>query len=245
MVGLRWKDVDLVKDKLHVTNAIQENESVASIEYRLKNNIDRLKTEKSRRTLPMYKVYRDILESYRIAYYHHYGLDKDKLDKYFVFPNYNARSVKNRLKWQKQKNICRHLNDAIEKANIHPFEPYSFRHACCHFLLKEGMTEFEAQDYFGHDDSDMVREIYGNLSDDEKYARISVRMTRMMGDIDEDIKVKNDEYQSLLKRIYPNEDQPKARKERCKERLTGQIEYKIKKNDSVFYIDKEEEDIFD
>ena len=67
----------------------------------------------------------------------------------------------------------------------------------------------------------------------------------MMGDIYEDIKVKNDEYQSLLKRIYPNEDQPKARKKRCKERLTGQIEYKIKKNDSVFYIDKEEEDIFD
>ncbi len=67
----------------------------------------------------------------------------------------------------------------------------------------------------------------------------------MMSDMDEDIKVKNDEYQSLLKRIYPNEDQPKTRKERCEERLRAQIEYKIKKNDSVFYIDKEEEDIFD
>ena len=121
-----------------------------------------------------------------------------------------------------------------------------FRHSCAMFLILSppeglGFSEEKVIDYFGHQDTEMLRSVYARLSEKEK----ADRMRRTFADIYSPIET-NDrteeekKKQELIDRFKGNniEAQQKARKYRIhnqirKAMLEGRSKYYYNKKDKI------------
>lgn len=170
LVGLQWKNVHLEAKHpyLDICNAISEKERHDNVIARIKANVYHTKNDKSNRLVPILNYYYDLLETYQNRFMVEFNLDERQIDEQFVFPN--IRSYKNRLDYQKQKNILRELKATIEATDLEETDCQMFRHGCAEFLITDkehgglGYTESEAYDYFGHASADMITQVYANLN---------------------------------------------------------------------------------
>ena len=138
----------------------------------------------------------------------------------------------------------RELKKVLEACDIDNTDLQMFRHSCAMFLILSppeglGFTEERVVDYFGHQDTEMLRSVYARLSEKEK----ADRMRRTFADIYSPLET-NDrteeekQKQELIDRFKGNnvEAQQKARKYRIhnqirKAMLEGKIKYYYNDND--------------
>lgn len=179
LIGLQWKSVylDVERPYIDIINAISERELKENVMNRISANIYNTKNEKSQREIPILNYYGDLIQSYKTKYMEYY--DNDSIDDCFVFPNINALHEEDRASYQKQKNILRELNRAVEASGVPKTDCQMFRHACATWLVTDekhggvGMTESEAKDYFGHTSDEMLSEVYTKLDKRQRANRTS------------------------------------------------------------------------
>lgn len=241
LVALQWKHLEYNSNGkptfVNIVNAINEKEKKEQVQYRLANGIDRLKNDNSKRKLLLFTCCSEPLYDYKIAYQYHYGLTDDEMDEAFIFPNVTAIKPLERRSWQSKQNINRQLERYCTDADVPYFSVQMFRHGCCHFLLLNNLTEYEAHDYFGHQDSKMVREIYGALKDKEKEKRREEKLSSLVQMYDDDDREKNEDVKKyLLSRITNGEKLESAIDEKREQRLTGQVNRAISKGQETFQV---------
>ena len=134
--------------------------------------------------------------------------------------------------------IYEKINDEIEEEGIENSDLQMFRHSCAMFLILSppeglGYTEEKVMDYFGHQDTDMLRRVYARLSEKEKADRMRKTFSDIYKPLDTDDKNEEEKLkEELIERIKGNneESQNKARKYRIfnqikKAMLEGRMKY--------------------
>ena len=144
---------------------------------------------------------------------------KEEVEECFVFPNIDQNDP---YRFMRSNQTLRELKKVLEACEIDNTDLQMFRHSCAMFLILSppeglGFTEERVMDYFGHQDTEMLRKVYARLSEKEK----ADRMRRTFADIYSPIET-NDrteeekKKQELIDRFKGNniEAQQKARKYR-------------------------------
>ena len=162
---------------IYVVNAINHKESRENVMRRLKANNLALKNSNSEREITIWAYYKQILVDYKYAYKYEFNVSEKKMDNMFVFPNINARDPKEKVGYQRQANALRELDKVTEKLEMKKLDCQMFRHGCAHFLCDvKHISAEEAHDYFGHQDSEMIREVYAKANARQRRHRVDAAL---------------------------------------------------------------------
>ena len=126
----------------------------------------------------------------------HFNLDERDMDLCFCFPKLQSKTKYGTDKgpgvYQTQKWIEHELKIYCELSGLGYFPPESLRHGCARFLANDlRILEAEAYDLFGHTDNKMLKEVYANLSAEEKAIRITKKQPGLF--------YRDEEYERKLK----------------------------------------------
>ena len=221
LTGLQWKFIDLrdSRRQISIKNAISKMEKREHALERTRKGQYRTKNTVSIRTIPIFDFYYDLLKDYKESFRYQYNLTKEEVEECFVFPNIDQNDP---YRFMRSNQTLRELKKVLEACEIDNTDLQMFRHSCAMFLILSppeglGFTEERVMDYFGHQDTEMLRSVYARLSEKEK----ADRMRRTFADIYSPIET-NDrteeekKKQELIDRFKGNniEAQQKARKYR-------------------------------
>lgn len=244
MVALQWKDIQF-SDKpeeniIYVNNSIGEKEKRENVERILKANNRRPKNQGSIREITMWSYYRELLKDYRHSYMLHYDYSSVKeMDECFVFTNLRSRT--DSKGYQTQKNALREINNTMEKLGLPKTDNQMFRHACAKFLIYHyNFSVEETHDYFGHQDSKMINEVYAKLEPGEKRKKIS--NTQKMLITSKEL-VYKDEKDERARVVIAGDKQDAMIKGSRIVREVAQIERAIAKGKEFYYYPEDYEDI--
>ena len=155
------------------------------------------------------------------------------MDSMFVFPNINARDHKEKVGYQRQSNALRELDKVTEKLGMKKLDCQMFRHGCAHFLCDvKHISAEEAHDYFGHQDSEMIREVYAKANQRQKI----VRVDRALKDL---ITEKPDFELPQVQEVDISDSEENRKKQKFASymRELAQIRTAIKRKQQVYYYD--------
>lgn len=235
MVALQWKDIqfsDIPEDNIiYVNNSIGEKEKRENVERILKANNRRPKNQGSIREITMWNYYRELLKDYRRAYMYHYDYSGyEEMDECFVFTN--LRSLTDNKGYQTQKNALREINNTMKKLGLPKTDNQMFRHACAKFLIyHQHFSVEDTHDYFGHQDSKMINEVYAKLEPSEKRKKISNTQKRLITSKEFTYKDEKDE---RAKVVNVGAEQDAKIKESKTVREVAQIERAISKGKEYY-----------
>ena len=117
-----------------------------------------------------------------------------------------------------------------------------FRHACAYFLAYEmGCSIEDTFDYFGHCDSDMIREVYAPLNAEEKRIKVSRKLNSLITDKEAVFERQGNSKTNAM----AGEELEKRAEEKRKQREIGQINRAIGKGQSVYRYPKYSEPLID
>lgn len=220
IIALRWCDVDFDRGLIHIFNSINQKEKRANVMYRISKGVGRTKNKGSQRYIPIMEVYYKLFKNYKHNYQMHFKLDENEMWDCFCFPKLQSKEKEGKDKgprvYQTQKWIQQELARRCDDSGVDKFPPESLRHGCARFIANDlRILESEAYDLFGHTDNKMLKEVYANLSAEEKAVRIAKRQPGLF--------YRDEEYERKLK------EKQKKRAERFK---------KGEKLDSDFFQDQ-------
>ena len=155
------------------------------------------------------------------------------MDNMFVFPNINARDPKEKVGYQRQANALRELDRVTDKLEMKKLDCQMFRHGCAHFLCDvKHISAEEAHDYFGHQDSEMIREVYAKANQRQK----RVRVDRALKDL---ITEKPDFELPQVQEVDISDSEENRKKQKFASymRELAQIRTAIKRRQQVYYYD--------
>lgn len=233
LVALQWKNVDIKKKHIYIVNAITEVEDKEVVKDRIAKGIYRTKTERSSRRIPIFDFYAELLEDYKECYKYEYNLSKEELEEGFVFPNISHHDP---MVWTNSKNLMRQLKQVIKHTGIANSDIQMFRHSCATFLILPppdglGFTEEKVKDIFGHEDTTMIKTIYGKLNQKQTAERLDdtfAELRTVEHDITDEERMKID----FIKRIKGRNEYAI---EKRKERIFKQIELAISNRQKIWY----------
>lgn len=164
IIGLKWNAIDFEKDTLTICNKVTEalNES-GNYELVIE---EKLKTNSSRRTLPLIPHIKEMLikekanqEHYRKLCGKSYSNDFDgyvcrKPTGELIKPNY----LSDHFEWELNKN-------GLRKIRLH-----DLRHTCASLLLKNGVQMKQIQEWLGHSSFNTTANCYSHLDYSSKIA---------------------------------------------------------------------------
>ena len=244
LIALQWKNIDFDGGDygtgvIYVVNAINHKESRENVMRRIKANNLALKNSNSEREITIWAYYKQILIDYKYAYRYEFQVSERKMDNMFVFPNINARDPKEKEGYQRQANALRELDKVTEKLEMKKLDCQMFRHGCAHFLCDvKHISAEEAHDYFGHQDSEMIREVYAKANQRQK----RVRVDRALKDL---ITEKPDFELPKVQEVDISDTEEMRKKQRFASymRELAQIRQAIKRKQPVYYYDLAHADI--
>lgn len=138
----------------------------------------------------------------------------------------------------------RELKKVLEELGLPNTDLQMFRHSCAMFLILSppeglGYTEEKVIDYFGHQDTSMLRKVYARLSEKEKADRMRKTFSDIYKPTDTDEKTTEEALkEKLINRIRGNNESAKiyARKNRIYNQIRkAMIEGKTK----YYYMEKD------
>jgi len=174
LIALQWKNVDIENKHIYIENAITFLEPHERVRNRLANGINRTKNETSVRRISIFDFYAELLLDYKECYMYEYNLNEEQIKEAFVFPNLFHKDP---YTWTTGKNLRYELKNVLEETGIPHSDIQMFRHSCATFLILAkpnglGFTEEMVKDHFGHEDTTMLRTIYGKLNAQQKADRL-------------------------------------------------------------------------
>ena len=180
IVALRWCDVDFDRGLIHIFNSINQKENRANVMRRISAGIGITKNKNSQRYIPIMEVYYKLFKNYKHNYQMHFNLSDRDMSQCFCFPKLQSKAKDGDDKgphvYQTQKWIQQELTRRCDDCGVDRFPPESLRHGCARFIANDlRILEAEAYDLFGHTDNKMLKEVYANLSAEEKAIRIAKR----------------------------------------------------------------------
>ena len=238
LIALQWKNIDFDGGDygtgvIYVTNAINHKETRENVMRRIKANNLALKNSNSEREITIWAYYKQIMVDYKYAYRYEFQVSERKMEDMFVFPNINAREPKERTGYQRQSNALRELDKVTKKLEMKKLDCQMFRHGCAHFLCDvKHISAEEAHDYFGHQDSEMIREVYAKANQRQK----RVRVDRALKDL---ITEKPDFDLPKVQEVDISDSEELRRKQQFAsyKRELAQIRNAIKRKQEVYYYD--------
>lgn len=248
LTGLQWKFVDLRNDRrqIYIKSAISKIENVEHALERVNNGNHKTKNSVSIRTIPIFDFYYDLLIDYKESYKYQYGLKEGEMGECFVFPNIEKN---NPHLFMNNDRTLYELKKTLKACGIENTDLQMFRHSCAMFLILTppdglGFTEEKVMDYFGHQDTEMLRSVYARLSEKEK----ADRMRSTFGDIynpesTKDRTIEEKKKQELIDRLRGGND--KSKQIARKYRIHNQIRVAIKEGRTIYYYKKRDEEIIE
>jgi integrase len=248
IAGLQWKFIDLREGvrTISINNAISRWESVGHALERTNSGRYKTKNPISIRTIPIFDFYYELLIDYKESYMYEFGLNKEEIEECFVFPSI-ARN--NPYKFMRSQTALMELKRVLKALDMPNTDLQMFRHSCATFLILPppdglGYTEEKVIDYFGHQDTQMLKSIYARLTQKQK----SERMRYTFSDIYKPDEVaertaEEEMKERLLKRIGgDNEREKRIAREY---RIHNQIEKAVKSGKQTYYYMKKDKGIID
>jgi len=240
LLALQWKNVDIDRKHIYINNAITRAETHDRIKARFNKGITRTKNETSIRRISIFDFYAELLLDYKECYEYEYNLTEAEMDEAFVFPNLYRKDP---YEWTTGRNLRYELGKVIEATNIPHSDIQMFRHSCATFLILPkpdglGFTEEMVKDHFGHEDTVMLRTIYGKINARQKGDRLDKTFAEYRT---VEIKPSEEELQkeAFIDRVKGNND--KALEQRRK-RIYLQIDNAIsRKQEEWRYMPKDKE----
>lgn len=170
LVALKWKNVifdyGIDYGVIKIRDSISEKEKRDDVKRRHSAGNYLTKNSMSVRNLTMFENYIGYLELYCAAYIVYFGVSFDELANMYVFPNITSRT--NKTDYQDHGNILYQLNKVCSKMDLPKFDPQMFRHGFVFFLSHDIHLPIDhAYKLLGHTDSDMIKEVYLNMSVEE------------------------------------------------------------------------------
>ena len=221
LTGLQWKFIDLRESvrSIYIKNAISKMERVEHALERTRKGQYKTKNTISIRTIPIFDFYYDLLKDYKESFRYEYGLTKTEVEECFVFPNIDQN---NPYRFMRSDQTLRELKKVLEELGLPNTDLQMFRHSCAMFLILSppeglGYTEEKVIDYFGHQDTSMLRKVYARLSEKEKADRMRKTFSDIYKPTDTDEKTTEEALkEKLINRIRGNNESAKmyARKNR-------------------------------
>lgn len=192
--GLVVGDINFEARTITISDSITQAERDEDVAKRRKSNLRQTKREQSKRVIPILDIYYDDLKKYVKKLQKYYDVTEKNLSKMYVWPRINSRTQENKFNFQRIKNVNRELDIACEKLEIPHFSVQMFRHACPTFLIIEyHLKEEDLFNYFGHQDTQMLHNIYTKLTPKDKtkevahvFNRAGLLSDKSLQDIQED-----------------------------------------------------------
>jgi len=159
-LAMRWSDLDLNQGVWKITR----------VQVELKKGVIRYetpKTEKSKRTLPLYPEIVELLKAHRRTQLE-YQLKIRRWSKNdLVFPSRFGTPMRG-------SNLYRHFKTLLEEAglsteeNPSPITPYSLRHAFATYALEAGGNLKDISELLGHSSIRVTADVYAHVSEERK-----------------------------------------------------------------------------
>lgn len=196
----------------------------------------RTKNQTSIRTIPIFDFYYELLKDYKESYRYYYNLTKEEVENCFVFPNI---SLNDPHKFMVNDKTLKELKKVLQKLDIEETDLQMFRHSCAMFLILPppeglGFTEERVMDYFGHQDTKMLKSIYARLNEKQKADRMRKTFSDIYSPTNTDDKTEEEKRkQELINRLKGGnaEAQKKARTYR----IYNQIDKALSEGKEVYY----------
>lgn len=167
--GLVVGDINFEARTITISDSITQAERDEDVAKRRKSNLRQTKREQSKRVIPILDIYYDDLKKYIQKLQKYYDVTEKNLSKMYVWPRINSRTQENKFNFQRIKNVNRELDIICERLEIPHFSVQMFRHACPTFLIIEyHLKEEDLFNYFGHQDPQMLHNIYTKLTPKDK-----------------------------------------------------------------------------
>ncbi|MCK0171475.1 site-specific integrase [Aliiroseovarius sp. S1123] len=154
--GLRWDDVDLNRDEIHVRRRIDAYGSEGPT-----------KSKAGVRTIPLSDALVKSLKEHKIG-------SRFKEQNDFVFPNSKGSHTRH------DNHIKRHYRPALEAAVVSGINWHSLRHFAVSSWIEQGLPPKAIQTYAGHSSLSVTMDRYGHLFPDESH---KAAMDTIAGDL--------------------------------------------------------------
>lgn len=148
-LGLRWDDIDFDNRVIHVRNQVVHVTGAGT-------KLGPLKTERSRRTIPVPVPLLDQLRHHRIAQLEERLKAKDWVDSSAVFCSRRGTLLCHATvtKWFAKK---------LRQANIPHMRFHDLRHGCASLLIAQGVHPRVVMEILGHSDIGTTMNLYGHV----------------------------------------------------------------------------------
>ena len=238
LIALQWKFI--IGKEIYIENAINEREKRSNVYNRISKGIYHTKNQTSKRVIPIFNFYYELLVDYKNAFKYEFNLSQKEIEECFVFPKLNNH---NPYEYQNRQRLTVVLQEALEQLNLGKTDCQMLRHSCATFLVLPypeglGYEENEIIDYFGHTDTEMLKNIYAKITKEQKSKRLQKTFSDYFTpDINFQQTDGNNTQTRLIERMKG--DNPKAEEKR-KDRIFKQINKAIERNQQKYgYLKKD------
>lgn len=250
IIGLRWKNIDFEAEGglgvINIRNAIDSHEKRETVNKRLKNNIEFTKNQQSIRKITIWAAYRQLLKDFKEDSIYEFKYSPSEIDNAFVFTNITARDPKNRTGFQHHNNLLRETDRLSKILDLPKYDNQMFRHACAYFLiLDQKLAEDDVYRYFGHQDSEMLKQIYAKLSIDQNMQKTNQSLKSLITNnefVDQTIAA---DHAARLERLKVGEAQTLHITKTRTTRTYNQILRAIEKHQTIYYYKPEDQTVID
>lgn len=180
--ALTWGNVDLREEEriIYIVNAVPDNEEDKLAIERINRQEYKVKTEDSRRGIPIFDFIYTLLLDYKQSYKYEFHLDD--MDNCFVFPRLNHNHTFNPKMFSGRGIWLKKLKESLKACNLPNTDIGMFRHTTATFLVAPepdglGFTEEQVMSFFGHTSTKMLAEVYANLQRQQKTERLKKTFT--------------------------------------------------------------------
>ena len=237
LIGLQWKFVHLgnTERTISIENAINQRELKSNVEERIKNSVYHTKNQVSKRIIPIFDFYYELLVDYKNSFKYEYNLSNTEIEECFVFPKLKNH---NPYEYQATDRLTIVLHKVIEALGLNNSDCQMLRHSCATFLILPmpeglGFEEQQVIDYFGHTDTEMLKSIYAKITKEQKAKRMANTFSEYFKpDKSLEQTKENNTQTRLIERMKGKNIEAE---EKRKERIFNQIEKAIKKNQENYY----------
>lgn len=244
LTGLQWKHIRLDKTEkiMCIYNSISRIEDRKTALKRTREGVDKVKTRTSKREIPIFDIYYQLLLDYYESYQYNYDVTEEEAQEGFVFPCMGKKTIYECLRTD---TALKELKRVIKACGIANTDLQMFRHSCATYMILPkpkglGYSEEQVINYFGHSDTTMLRQIYAKINFTEKREQMQALFSGKEYNVEKTLEKseKEKKLDIMQERMHgKNEEQQlEARKDRIFSQIktvikNGKTEYKYKSMD--------------
>lgn len=162
VLGLRWDAIDFRNNTITIRQkAVYTHDDDGKCVVQMSNS---LKTDSSRRTLPIIKPVRD----YLIRLQKQQAEDRDRFKGSYKHENTGYLCLMANGELIKPDYLTRNFKKVIDKNGLKQIRFHDLRHSCASIMLANGVPLKEIQLWLGHSDFHTTADIYSHLTFSEK-----------------------------------------------------------------------------